>query len=180
MAENNIGVVKGIMMGAGALIILTIITLIIVSTISDANLLRATASTSTVSLEQGYINETGYTLDEFTSTGRSYAISSIVNNTGNFTILVGNYTFDSTTGTVTNATTTTWEFVNITYTYIPQTTYESSYDNIGGNFTEGVDNVSGKIPTILLIASVVVLFGIIVLLVRQSREMGLGGANTSL
>ena len=40
--------------------------------------------------------------------------------------------------------------------------------------------MSGKIPTILLIAAVVLLFGVIVLLVRQSGAMGIGGSSGSL
>ena len=44
-----------------------------------------------------------------------------------------------------------------------------------GNFTSGIDNVSAKLPTILLIGAVVLLFGVIVLLVRQSSVMGIGG-----
>jgi len=56
----------------------------------------------------------------------------------------------------------------------------STYDNVSaqmaGNFTEGIGNVSAKIPTILLIGAVVLLFGVIVLLVRQSQAMGLGGS----
>jgi hypothetical protein len=44
-----------------------------------------------------------------------------------------------------------------------------------GNFTSGIDNISSKLPTILLIGAVVLLFGVIVLLVRQSNTMGIGG-----
>ena len=55
----------------------------------------------------------------------------------------------------------------------------SEYDNVTSrmatNFTEGIDNVSDKLPTILLIAAVVLLFGVIVLLVKQSSAMGIGG-----
>ena len=55
----------------------------------------------------------------------------------------------------------------------------SEYDNVSErlaqNFTEGIDKVSSKIPTILLIGAVVLLFGVIVLLVRQSQAMGIGG-----
>lgn len=44
------------------------------------------------------------------------------------------------------------------------------------NMTAGVDNVSGKLPTILLIAAVVVLFGAIAILVQRSRGMTGGGS----
>ena len=63
-------------------------------------------------------------------------------------------------------------------------TADSEYDNVtermAQNFTEGIDNVSSKLPTILLIGAVVLLFGVIVLLVRQSGAMGIGGGRASL
>lgn len=55
----------------------------------------------------------------------------------------------------------------------------TAYD-MSKNFTEGIQNVSEKIPTILLIAAVVLLFGVIVLLVRQSQAMGIGTGASSL
>ena len=48
-------------------------------------------------------------------------------------------------------------------------------DRMISNLTKGVDEVSAKIPTILLIAAVVILFGAIVLLVQRSRNMTAGG-----
>lgn len=59
-------------------------------------------------------------------------------------------------------------------------TYDNATSNLAGNFTEGIDNVSTKIPTILLIAAVVLLFGVIVLLVRQAGAMGIGAGGASL
>lgn len=54
-------------------------------------------------------------------------------------------------------------------------TDESEADNVTtrmqNNFTEGIDNISGKLPTILLIAAVVLLFGVLVILVKQSGSM---------
>ena len=58
--------------------------------------------------------------------------------------------------------------------------YDNTTQRMAGNFTDGIDEVSGKIPTILLIAAVVLLFGVIVLLVRQSSAMGIGGGGASL
>jgi len=52
---------------------------------------------------------------------------------------------------------------------------------LSGNFTEGINNVSLKIPTVLLIGAVVLLFGVLVILVAQARRSGLmGGGNASL
>jgi len=48
-------------------------------------------------------------------------------------------------------------------------------DRLVANFTAGVDNVSGKIPTVLLIAAVVLILGILVLLWSQYQRMGIGG-----
>lgn len=59
-------------------------------------------------------------------------------------------------------------------------TYENTTSAMAGNFTEGIDNVSTKIPTILLIGAVVLLFGVIVLLVRQAGAMGIGAGGASL
>jgi hypothetical protein len=46
------------------------------------------------------------------------------------------------------------------------------------NLTAGIDNVSSKIPTILLVAAVVLLFGVLVLLVARARIMTMGGGGT--
>ena len=52
---------------------------------------------------------------------------------------------------------------------------ENTTDRLIANFTSGVDNVSSKLPTILLIAAVVILFGAIAILVARSRGMTGGG-----
>jgi len=57
-------------------------------------------------------------------------------------------------------------------------TEDTAADNMQANFTAGIDNISAKIPTILLIAAVVLLFGVLVLLVSKSREMGIGGGTS--
>ncbi len=50
--------------------------------------------------------------------------------------------------------------------------------NMKANFTAGLDNISEKLPTILLIAAVVLLFGVLVILVARSRQMGIGGGTS--
>ena len=179
MAEQSkSGIVTGLIYGAGALIVLTMVVLVIVSTLDDANLLRETATATTASENNAWINSTTYTLTGFSSANRNYAITNIVNATDGVTITSGNYTFVSSTGILSNTTATTWDNVNITYTYIAPTTYESTTDGMAGNFTSGIDNVSSKIPTILLIGAVILLFGVIVSLVKQSQAMGIGTNNS--
>jgi len=52
---------------------------------------------------------------------------------------------------------------------------DNATDNLVGNFTEGVDNVSGKIPTVLLVAAIVLILGVLVLLVATWQRMRIGG-----
>ena len=42
--------------------------------------------------------------------------------------------------------------------------------NMIANYTAGINNVSTKLPTILLVAAVVLLFGAIVFLVQRARQ----------
>jgi len=56
---------------------------------------------------------------------------------------------------------------------------DNATTNLRGNWSVGIDNVSSKIPTILLIIAVVFLFGALVLLVKQAQQMGFGGAGAS-
>ena len=46
------------------------------------------------------------------------------------------------------------------------------------NFTTGLTNVGNKIPTILLIAAVVLLFGVLVILVARAKQMNIGGSGS--
>ena len=56
---------------------------------------------------------------------------------------------------------------------------QNATDRLIANFTGGIDNISSKIPTILLIVAVVFLFGALVLLVAYARKMGLFGGGTA-
>ena len=59
-------------------------------------------------------------------------------------------------------------------------TEANAVTHMTGNFTSGLDNVSSKLPTILLIVAVVFLFGALVLLIRNANLMGIGGDGGSL
>jgi len=43
------------------------------------------------------------------------------------------------------------------------------------NFTKGVDNVASKLPTVLLVAAIVLILGVLVLLVGTWQRMRIGG-----
>ena len=165
------GLITGIVFGVASLVLAVVIAFIIVSTLSDANLLTAQRTTATVINESGaYINGTGYQLTgldtHYIPGGISITIA--VNATGGETIPAANYSVSS-TGLLTNTTGDVWD-TNTVYSI-----YEQSESDLGGNFTSGVDNVSSKIPTVLLIAAVVLILGVLVLLVGAWQRMGLSG-----
>lgn len=54
---------------------------------------------------------------------------------------------------------------------------ENATLRLSGNFTEGVDNVSSKIPTVLLVAAIVLILGVLVLLVGAWQRMRIGGGS---
>jgi len=175
MPENSTGLVKGLIIGVGGLVVLTVLVFIVVSTILNANLLRATASQANSTENNINVNNTGFTLVGYSALNRDYSILMVKNATGNVIVPLANFSLSS-TGVLKNATLAVYEGVgvNVTYGYYTPTEYERAASGFGGNLTTGVINVSLKIPTILLIAAVVLLFAIIALLVRQSRNMGIG------
>jgi len=179
--ENKNGLTGSIIAGVGALILVVIITLVVISTMTNANLLQSTATTTTVgqSDETGaWLNQSGYTLAEFNSSFRSYSIVSLYNATG-IAIPSTNYTFNSVTGVLQNKSDERWGDVNVSYTYIKTTNYEDSVTTANNGFMSGINNVSGKIPTILIIVAIVLLLGVLVLLVRYARETGFVGSGGS-
>ena len=53
---------------------------------------------------------------------------------------------------------------------------QTSVSHLSGNFTDGIDNVSTQIPTILLIAAIVLILGVLAVLVGVWQRMRMGGA----
>ena len=53
---------------------------------------------------------------------------------------------------------------------------DNAADNLAANFTAGVDNVSSKIPTVLLVAAIVLILGVLALLVATWQRMRVGGS----
>jgi hypothetical protein len=174
----DIEIVKKLVAGFGSLIVLTIITFIIVNTMLDADLF--TRGTVSVHEHDAWINGSGYTLSNFSSNGEDYAIVTIWNATSNTGINLANITINQYTGVVTNTSILISKNVTFNYTYTYKGSIEQSPNSMAGNLTGGVDNISEKIPTILLIAAVVLLFGILVILVMRSKNMGIGVGNSTL
>ena len=193
MAEGDSGMVSKLIFGIAGVIILVIISYLIISTLMDADLLgTGFTNVSIVTNETGWLNGTDYQLGvygtgqgTYNSSRGGFTIQGIWNWTSNLMALdSANYTVSS-SGLLSNLIAVpSYEAVLINYTYTytnPDGSIENqASNNMKSNFTTGIDNVSEKLPTILLIAAVVLLFGVIVFLVIQSRSLGLGGTQGSL
>jgi len=176
------GLITGLVFGIASLVIGVIVAFVIVSTMTGAGLLGDDdTDTETVTKEtNAWINATPYQLGLTSNASRSnYAITHAWNSTSNTIIESANWTLSSVTGILTNATTVANDYKNVSFNY----TFTHSFDNsdqrsvnaLSANFTAGVDNVSEKIPTILLIAAIVLILGVLVLLVGAWQRMRMGG-----
>jgi len=54
---------------------------------------------------------------------------------------------------------------------------ETAVTSLSQNFTDGVDEVSAKIPTVLLVAAIVLLLGVLAILVGVWQNMRMGGGS---
>ncbi len=168
------GLVTGLIIGLVGLIVAVIIGLTITSTLSNANLLSSGRLTTTTLNEAGWLNTTPYTLATYNDLRTTFAIVQIGNATSGAVIGSGNYTLSS-VGVLTNASATNWGAVKINYTYQDYAPEELSTKIIQGNLTSGVNNVSSKIPTALLIASIVLILSILAVLVAVWQKIRVGG-----
>lgn len=179
MAEGNTRLVGMLVGGIGFLILIAITIFIVLDTIGDAKLLRGESETATDG--NTTINATCCQLTNWNAGYKDWEISSVIGTLTGTTITSPNYTLNTNTGAVRNATDdTAMTQVNITYSYDIPSDYEMTYDAAGGNFTDGVDNVSGKIPTILLIGIMVVLFGLLAFLITRTKQLGFAKTSGSL
>ena len=173
---QSIGLIGGLIFGIASLVVGIIIAFVVVSTLTDADLLTADRTTTTVLNEVGHVNTTGYTLAGASVSDAidgTYTITGLVNYTSGDAVLVANAT-TSNAGIVTNSSETNYNNATFNYTYNVYGGSEYSASLLSGNFTEGVDNVSSKIPTVLLIAAIVLILGVLALLVGVWQRMSLG------
>lgn len=182
------GVVTALIFGIATLVIGIIIAFVVVSTILNGNLLTSNRVTGTVTNETtGGINNSGYTLVARSSypskaANSSYVITQILNDVGGVPkiVPVANYTISS-VGVVKNATVTTYTTnATISYTYQNLTIEELSSNKLSNNFTNGVQNVSTKVPTVLLIAAIILILGVLAILVGVWQRMRMGGGGAEL
>lgn len=179
--QVSAGMVTGLVMGIAGLVIGVIVAFVIVSTLVDSDMLPSVTNTVT-NESDAFVNTTGYTLAGAASTDdpRGYVMTAVwVNATDATTYLVppANYTV-SAAGILTNVTVippgANYGAANVSYTYITDGTEEASVDRMSTNFTKGIDEVSSKLPTVLLIAAIILILGILAVLVAVWQRMRLG------
>jgi len=174
------GLITGLVFGIASLVIGVIIAFVIITTLTDSDLLDANEVTTTVVNESGTLNVTAgtETLDEVLESRYGYALTALWGNLStDYTVVpLVNASVDS-EGVVTSIDGTLIDDALISYTYITYNDEDYSASLLSGNFTEGVDNVSDKIPTVLLVAAIVLILGMLAVLVGvwQKMRMGSGG-----
>ena len=178
-----------LVMGIASLAVAIIIALVITSTLKGADLLTSTRPSTTVTNETGaWLNISGYTLDgENGAETLSYTITKIWTNTPsgsggyNSSLALTNATV-SDTGIVYNATlvynATVLNNVSISYTYLTYSDEEFTTNNMSANFSSGINNISGKIPTILLIAAIIMVLSILAVLIGVWYKLKMGGSSS--
>lgn len=170
-----------VVQGTGGLIIAVIIVLVIVSTLFAANLFATSDVSSVVTNQTVSVDdaEEGTNFGNHTQRGATCSLIVVTNATNEEVVVEAtNYTVSGCTIIAvdgTNYNDTNW---NVSSRTVYNGMDENSATDMKSNFTVGIDNVSSKLPTILLIAAVVLLFGVLVLLVARSRQMGIGGGTS--
>jgi len=187
-----------LVMGIAGLVLLLVIALLVVSTILGAGLFERTTGTINITDEgkglaiasEINLNGTGYQLgnETFNASRTSYTIHSALNCSAAVCAPVGsgNWSING-SGLVTNTSVAgNTSYNNMTYNYSfkytePRGAGENAGFNMSDNLLAGVRNVNTKIPTILLIAAIVILFSVLAILVIRAKQSNMGaGANASL
>jgi len=133
-----------------------------------------TSTTSTVvnETQTGYINETGTSAVTYSSLLNSViTVSAVYNSTSGDLIPVANYTA-GTDGSLTNATTTTYDgLVNVSYSY----TYDASNSatDVMNDTVAGISGVTDWFPIFIVISAMIVLILLTVIIITAIRGSGM-------
>ena len=164
--------IMGLIGGIAGLIILIIVSFLIVDTLNGANLMpKYTASIINGSSVTAVSELTGSLAATYSHP--TCTVSQCVNNSNGALIPAANYTATSCNVRYAAATDTAGFNNSIwkcNFALSSDSGRQISTDGMIGNYTSGIDQVSAKIPTVLLVAAVVLLFGAIVLLVQRARQ----------
>ena len=177
------GLITGLVFGIASLVIGVIIAFVIVSTLIGAGLLDSGRTSSGVNNEtSAWLNNSGYQLAEFKITNHINPVIVYLRNGSNGLVPSITYSISS-TGLLTNSTINDTyignaKTMNVTYTYTVRTNEEVSANMLSTNFTKGVNNISSKIPTVLLVAAIVLILGVLAVLVGVWQRMRMGGGTS--
>jgi len=176
------GLVTGLVFGIATLIVAVLVAMVIISnvssidddvytTVSGANVINETVT--------GASATDGDVLAKFgTKSNVQCTAVEILNATNAVVIPAANYTLGLTTCNLNFTAVSTGYIgydVKATYGWTYRATTDAA-NNLQGNFTEGIDNISGKIPTVLLIAAIVLILGVLAVLVGVWQRMRSGGS----
>ena len=176
--QVNTGLIASLVFGVASLVVGVIVAFIIVSNVGtiDDDIYTTLAGPSADNESITALAEAGDALAANTLSGCVATITTVYNETGDDLILpTGNYTVSGCTITgVAESDYLTYD-VQVTYTTTYSATIETA-ELMQGNFTEGIDNISSKIPTVLLVAAIILVLGVLALLVGVWQRMNMGGS----
>ena len=176
------GMITGLVMGVGFLVISVIIAFVIVTNVAVID-----DTTYTTSYPITVVNETVTGFNETVGdvlalfgTKNNIACTgvAVVNSSNGVVVPTANWSVTSATCNLLGLNNNVFlgYNVDVTYTYTYHQTAESA-DLMIGNFTSGVDNISGKIPTVLLVAAIILILGVLAVLVGVWQKMRIGGGS---
>lgn len=192
---QSLGMVAGLIAGIAFLIIGVIIAFTIVGTLEGSNLIPQTTYTVTNQSDStGTVipaNTSGHTLNATTYPRASgYTITAVWANyyqsngsagyeaigthTGgyNTSLAAANYSV-SAAGNFTNGTALPYSFpnVSVSYRFTADGDENLAAVNLTSNFSQGVRNVSNRIPTVLIIAGVILILAVLAILIAMWQKV---------
>ena len=176
------GLITSLVFGVASLVIGVIIAFVIVSTLTGSNIITTDKpSTQTVVNESfadsdtAIFTTTAALVVHFSSWNATLIMNASTDDSDNVTLVEGiDYTIFSGNGSFANLTENE-DGYRVTYDYVTiDNSAILSAGNMSANFTAGVNNISLKIPTVLLIAAIVLILGVLAILVGVWQRMRMG------
>ena len=183
------GLITGLVFGVASLVIVVLIAFVIVNTLNTGGLFDDGRVTNTVTNQTTTgIGRTGVVVTaggfpQFVEGRFALTDGWDTNATGTEINILNNLSIDA-IGNVTNSSGITTAFdadgqfgtnATVSYTYLNYTIEEIANNRLAGNFSQGVDNISEQIPTVLLIAAIILILAILAILVGVWARMRMGG-----
>ena len=178
------GVITGTIFAIGMLVIGIIIALVVIQNLGTGTDILPSSSNTVYNESGAYLNtsRTSYTLANAGLSGAANFVILAVNNATADGVVVNaaNYSI-SATGVLAPSAAINRNFtsINVSYSYSLDSRHKAAVRTLEGNYTSGIDNISGKLPTVLLILAIILILSILVVLVAYWQRMNLGG-NTNL